>query len=80
MHHRSPRRQAILERVVVVKPDGYQSSQDVFVPRQVGIVPGLRETVQAQAVHPDLVVIAQAYHLQVIVILRSREGILLLKL
>ena len=76
MHHRSPRRQTVLERIVVVKPNGYQPLQDAFVPRQVGIVPGLREAVQAQAVRPDLVVVAQAYHLQGVAILGSREGIL----
>ena len=61
MHHRPPRRQAVLERVVVVKPDGYQLSQDTFVHRQIGFIPSLQEAVQAQAVRPDLVVVAQAH-------------------
>ena len=76
MHHCSPCRQAVLEGIIVEKPNGYQPPQDTFVPRQVGIVPGLQEVVQAQAVRPDLVVVTQAYHLQNISILRSREGIL----
>ena len=76
MHHRSPRRQAVLERIVVVKPDGYQPSQDAFIHRQVGIVPGLREAVQAQAVRPDLVVVAQAHQLQDVSVFPSREGVL----
>ena len=76
MHHRSPSRQAVLERVVVVKTNGYQPPQDTFVHRQIGLVPGLQEAVQAQAVRPDLVVVAQAYHLQDVAILGSREGIL----
>ena len=71
MHHRSPRRKAILEGVVVVKPNGYQPPQDTLVHRQVGLVPGLREAVQAQAVRPDLVVITQAHQLQDITILSS---------
>ena len=37
----------VLERVVVVKANGYQPSQDALVPCQVGVVPGLREAVQA---------------------------------
>ena len=76
MHHRSPRRQAILESVVVVKPDGYQPPKDTFVHRQVGIVPGLREAVQAQAVRPDLVVVAQAHQLQDVAVFLSREVVL----
>ena len=76
MHHRSPRRKTVLEGVIVVKPNGYQPPQDAFVHGQVGIVPGLREAVQAQAVRPDLVVVAQAHQLQDITILSSREGIL----
>ena len=76
MHHGSPRGQAVLERVIVVKPNGDQPPQDTFVPRQVGLIPGLREAVQAQAVRPDLVIVAQAHHLQDIAILESREGIL----
>ena len=69
MHHRSSRGQAVLERVVVIQPDGYQPSQDTFVPHQVGVVPGLREAVQAQAIRPDLVVIAQAHYLQDVAVL-----------
>ena len=76
MHHRSPRRKAVLEGVVVVKPNGYQPSQDALVHCQVGLVPGLREAVQAQAVRPDLVVVAQAHQLQDVTILSSREGVL----
>ena len=76
MHHRSPRRKAILERVAVVQPNGYQPPQDALVHRQVGIIPGLRKAVQAQAVRPDLVVVAQAHQLQDIAVLLSREGIL----
>src|ERR1700753_2001484 len=75
MHHRSPSRQAVLERVVVVQPNGYQPPQDTLIHRQVGLVPGLREAVQAQAVRPDLVVVAQAHQLQDITILSSREGV-----
>ena len=76
MHHRSPRRQAVLERVVVVKPNGYQPPQNTFVHRQIGIVPGLREAVQAQAVRPDLVVVAQAHQLQNVAVLPSGEVVL----
>ena len=76
VHHCSPCRQAVLECVIVVQPDGNQPSQDALVSRQVGVVPGLREAVQAQAIHPDLVVVTQAYHLQDVVILGPREGIL----
>ena len=76
MHHRSPRRQAVLERVIVVKPNGYQPPQDMLVHRQVGLVPDLREAVQAQAVRPDLVVVAQAHQLQNVSVLSPREGIL----
>ena len=75
MHHRSPRRQAVLERVVVVKPDGYQPPKDTFVHRQVGFIPGLREAVQAQAVRPDLVIVAQAHQLQDVAVFSSREDI-----
>ena len=76
MHHRPPRRKTVLERVVVVKPDGHQPPQDTFFPHQVGIIPGLRVAVQAQAVRPDLVVVTQAHQLQDVTILGSREGIL----
>ena len=75
MHHRSSRRKAVLERVVVVKPNGYQPPEDAFVHRQVGLVPGLRKAVQAQAVRPDLVVVAQAHQLQDVSVLPSREGV-----
>ena len=76
MHHRSPRRQAVLERVVVVKPYGYQPLQDSFVHRQIGIVPGLREAVQAQAVRPDLVVVTQAHQLQDVSVFLPRKVVL----
>ena len=76
MHHRSPSRQAVLERVVVVQPNGYQPPQDTLVHRQVGLVPGLREAVQAQAVRPNLVVVAQAHQLQDVAILPPRESVL----
>ena len=76
MHHRSPRRKTVLEGVVVVQPNGYQPPQDALVHRQVGLVPSLREAVQAQAVRPDLVVVAQAHQLQDVAIFLSREVIL----
>ena len=76
MHHRSPRRKAVLEGVVVVKPNGYQPPQNAFVHGQVGLVPGLREAVQAQAVRPDLIIVAQAHQLQDVTVLSPREGIL----
>ena len=76
MHHRSPRWKTILERVIVVKPNGYQPPQNAFIHRQIGIVPGLREAVQAQAVRPNLVVVAQAHQLQDVAILPPRESVL----
>ena len=49
---------------------------DVFIPGQVGVIPGLWEAVQAQAIHQELVIIAQANNLQGVMVLRPWSGVL----
>ena len=43
--------------------------KDVFISGQIGVFLGLQETVQAQAIRPELVVIAQANYLQDVMVL-----------